>query len=337
METGADQLNNAVQLIKAGNKQAALPILREVVQADPNNENAWLWLFSCVEKPEQKKFCLQQALKINPDNQNTQKALDKLTASLPTPPAPAAPPPPVMPPAPATAPPEPSRSQEPPAENLPEPSRSPEPPAENLPEPSRSPEPPAAPSEPSQAPEPPAENPPQPFRGLEAPQTPVRQSNTLRNMLVLLGIVVILLCCLVGGTFGWNFVRNQFFSQSNQVLPSISGDATQVGVFVIGDNGSPLKMERSQGAPSQNGTPAINNTMPSFVLNDPEIDPPNLIFGKYGNSGIQKIPLNLTRSGTLYQANMSQLSAGLYCFAQYGAMVAPGQADMWCVQIGKLP
>lgn len=78
-----DKLSQAVQLIKAGNKVAALPILKEVVQAEPNNENAWLWLYSCVEKVEQKKYCLQQALKINSNNQDAYTALLKLENRMP--------------------------------------------------------------------------------------------------------------------------------------------------------------------------------------------------------------------------------------------------------------
>lgn len=42
----SEKLNQAVQLIKSGNKIAALPILKEIVQAEPNNGNAWLWLYS---------------------------------------------------------------------------------------------------------------------------------------------------------------------------------------------------------------------------------------------------------------------------------------------------
>ena len=74
----SEKLIQAVQLIKSGNKQAALPLLKEVVQADPNNENAWLWLYACVDKVEQKKYCVQQALRINPDSKNARMALSKL-------------------------------------------------------------------------------------------------------------------------------------------------------------------------------------------------------------------------------------------------------------------
>jgi tetratricopeptide (TPR) repeat protein len=97
----SEKLSNAVQLIKSGNKQAAQPILEEFVQENPNDENAWLWLYVCVDEVEDKKYCLQRALEINPDNQPAHNALRKLTDG-PLPPlqgsAPAAaPPPPVVP------------------------------------------------------------------------------------------------------------------------------------------------------------------------------------------------------------------------------------------------
>jgi hypothetical protein len=67
-----------VKLIKSGNKQAALPILREITLANPRDENAWLWLYACVDSVEQKTYCLQKALEINPGNQPARKALEKL-------------------------------------------------------------------------------------------------------------------------------------------------------------------------------------------------------------------------------------------------------------------
>ena len=89
-----EQLDRAIQLIKSGDRQAAIPILKEVIRADPRDENAWLWLYSCVEQAEQKKFCLQKALEINPANRHAQDALARLSV---------APVPPVQP-APANAP-----------------------------------------------------------------------------------------------------------------------------------------------------------------------------------------------------------------------------------------
>jgi len=76
MET--NKLNQAIQYIKSGNKQSALPLLKEVVQSEPKNELAWLWLYACLDSYEQKKYCLQKAIEINPNNQNSRKTLEKL-------------------------------------------------------------------------------------------------------------------------------------------------------------------------------------------------------------------------------------------------------------------
>jgi multiple sugar transport system substrate-binding protein len=77
-----EKLSAAVQLIKSGNKQAAIPLLREIIQDNPVDENAWLWLYACVDQVEQKKFCLQKVLEINPGNQGARKALGKLSDPL---------------------------------------------------------------------------------------------------------------------------------------------------------------------------------------------------------------------------------------------------------------
>jgi hypothetical protein len=75
----SDKLSYAIQLAKTGNKDKALPVLKEIVRTDPDNETAWLWLHACVNQNEQKVYCLQQALRINPYNQGAQRALEKLT------------------------------------------------------------------------------------------------------------------------------------------------------------------------------------------------------------------------------------------------------------------
>jgi len=76
--TQEGELNQAITLIKAGKKSEAIPILKNILKTDRDNELAWLWMSTCVDKPEDKKFCLQEALRINPNGENTKKALDQL-------------------------------------------------------------------------------------------------------------------------------------------------------------------------------------------------------------------------------------------------------------------
>jgi tetratricopeptide (TPR) repeat protein len=77
-------LQKAIGLVQVGNKSGAIMILKEIVTKDPKNENAWLWLASCFDKPENKIRCLQKVLKINPNNQRAKQALDRLTLSEPS-------------------------------------------------------------------------------------------------------------------------------------------------------------------------------------------------------------------------------------------------------------
>ncbi|HTX91522.1 MAG TPA: leucine-rich repeat domain-containing protein [Anaerolineales bacterium] len=75
----SEKLDRAIALIKAGNKPAALSLLKEIIRADPRDENAWLWLSACVDQVDQKKFCLQKVLEINPANLQAQNALRRST------------------------------------------------------------------------------------------------------------------------------------------------------------------------------------------------------------------------------------------------------------------
>lgn len=71
-------IQTGIQYFKAGNKTGALQIFLKVLEQEPNSEIAWLWLASCVDKPEQKRDCFHKVLAINPDNTNAQKALAEL-------------------------------------------------------------------------------------------------------------------------------------------------------------------------------------------------------------------------------------------------------------------
>lgn len=74
----SEKLQTAVDLIKAGKINTAIIILEEIVEADPDNENAWLWLYYCAGDFDSKKKYLRRALEINPNNPQSQKAWEKL-------------------------------------------------------------------------------------------------------------------------------------------------------------------------------------------------------------------------------------------------------------------
>ncbi|MBV5343123.1 hypothetical protein JZU68_05765 [bacterium] len=48
-----NDLQQAIQLIKSGDKKTGGEILAKLVTLDPDNEGAWLWLSACVAPIEQ--------------------------------------------------------------------------------------------------------------------------------------------------------------------------------------------------------------------------------------------------------------------------------------------
>jgi hypothetical protein len=88
-----ETLQKGIRAARRGRKEPAQQLLNQVVQADPNNEEAWLWLSRVVDDPLQRAECLQRVLAINPGNQWAAEQLAELQAGAATPEvaAPAAP------------------------------------------------------------------------------------------------------------------------------------------------------------------------------------------------------------------------------------------------------
>lgn len=74
-------LEQAITHIKTGDLENGKKILIQVIQQNPKEENAWLWMSRCVPSLEQKKECFKRALAINPSNEMARKALEKLSSS----------------------------------------------------------------------------------------------------------------------------------------------------------------------------------------------------------------------------------------------------------------
>lgn len=70
-----DKLQQAIALIKLGDKKNGRRILAEILQADPKNETAWLWLSGIVTRDEERRYCLNQVLAANPDNTKAKTGL----------------------------------------------------------------------------------------------------------------------------------------------------------------------------------------------------------------------------------------------------------------------
>ena len=71
----ADDLNRAKDLIKSGNKIEAREILKQIVQDDPQNEKAWVWLADTYPDNPNRYAILRECLRYNPNSQIIQKWL----------------------------------------------------------------------------------------------------------------------------------------------------------------------------------------------------------------------------------------------------------------------
>ncbi len=74
----SDTLQKAMATIKAGNKTAGKQLLTDILKTDPDNEEAWLWMTKVVDSNSERIKCLQQALRINPNNETAQYVLASL-------------------------------------------------------------------------------------------------------------------------------------------------------------------------------------------------------------------------------------------------------------------
>lgn len=71
-------VEEAIKAIKAGDKEKGRKLLADILQADLENEMAWLWMSSVATSNEERRKYLKRVLEINPDNVAAQRGLAKL-------------------------------------------------------------------------------------------------------------------------------------------------------------------------------------------------------------------------------------------------------------------
>lgn len=82
------RLKQAYDLIRQGANADALPIIAEIVRAEPDNCDAW-WLAAFVaQNPRQKRIALERVLYLNPNHHSAQLLIQRLTQAKEPPPAP---------------------------------------------------------------------------------------------------------------------------------------------------------------------------------------------------------------------------------------------------------
>jgi tetratricopeptide (TPR) repeat protein len=75
-------LRGGVEAAKAGERDKARRLLEQVIEADEDNETAWLWLSAVVDTKAERIKCLETALELNPANQDAKMALEWLRSGV---------------------------------------------------------------------------------------------------------------------------------------------------------------------------------------------------------------------------------------------------------------
>jgi tetratricopeptide (TPR) repeat protein len=73
-----DRLLDAIDLIKAGRREEARAILRDLIRHDSDFEEAWLWMSVAVESLDQSSLSLENVLRVNPGNYDAAGALYRI-------------------------------------------------------------------------------------------------------------------------------------------------------------------------------------------------------------------------------------------------------------------
>src|SRR5688572_10545862 len=76
-----DLLQQGIDLAKRGNTEQASILFAKVVKANPESEQAWLWLGRCRTVPKEKRYCFNKVLSINPDHEDARRELADLEFS----------------------------------------------------------------------------------------------------------------------------------------------------------------------------------------------------------------------------------------------------------------
>ena len=71
-------LQLGIQTARAGNKTNARMIFQQILDQDPENERAWLWMAAVAATPIDRIRFLNTVLRINPNNQRAVAELEKM-------------------------------------------------------------------------------------------------------------------------------------------------------------------------------------------------------------------------------------------------------------------
>ncbi len=71
----------AIRTARSGNKQSAVVMFQRVLNEDPRNERALLWMGALATDPKEKRRFLLKTLKVNPKNKTAREELQRMAHS----------------------------------------------------------------------------------------------------------------------------------------------------------------------------------------------------------------------------------------------------------------
>lgn len=77
------QFQEAVDALRQGDQARAKDVLTRLLQADQNNAAYWVWMSAAVDTAKERVYCLQTALKLDPENGTAKRGLILLGALTP--------------------------------------------------------------------------------------------------------------------------------------------------------------------------------------------------------------------------------------------------------------
>src|SRR5262249_38029280 len=76
-------LQDAINALRDGDKTRARAVLTRLLQAEQDNATYWVWMSATVETNKERIYCLQTALKLDPENFSAKRGLILLGAMPP--------------------------------------------------------------------------------------------------------------------------------------------------------------------------------------------------------------------------------------------------------------
>ncbi|MBN1665679.1 MAG: tetratricopeptide repeat protein [Anaerolineales bacterium] len=78
----AKMFQQAMEAINAGQRERARDLLTRLLKVEKSQPEYWIWMSTVVDSPKEQVYCLQSALRLDPDNQVARNGLVLLGAAL---------------------------------------------------------------------------------------------------------------------------------------------------------------------------------------------------------------------------------------------------------------